>query len=68
MLREQAPQRGRYFHPDRAEDLAILMAEALAGHDQAVDKENMLAAQEALPARLEKFAQNYEEIVLEQIL
>ena len=66
--REQAPQRGRYFHPDRAEDLAILMAEALAGHDQAVDKENMLAAQEALPARLEKFAQNYEEIVLEQIL
>jgi len=66
--REQAPLRGRYFQPDRAEDLAILMAEALAGYDQVVDQENMLAAQEAVPARLERFAQEYEEIVLEQIV
>lgn len=66
--REQAPQRGRYFHPDRAEDLATLMAEALGAYDETVDRENMLAAQEAVPARLEKFAQAYEEIVLEQIV
>ena len=66
--REQGPLRGRYFQPDRAEDLAILMAEALAGYDQVVDQENMLAAQEAVPARLERFAQEYEEIVLEQIV
>jgi glycosyltransferase involved in cell wall biosynthesis len=66
--REQAPLRGRYFQPDRAEDLAILMAEALAGYDQVVDQENMLAAQEAVPARLERFAQEYEEIVMEQIV
>ncbi len=66
--REQAPGRGRYFPPDRAEDLAMLMAEALASYDQAVDRKNMLAAQEAVPARLEKFAQAYEDIVLEQIV
>lgn len=66
--REQAPQRGRYFHPNRADDLALLMAEALGAHDETVDRKNMLAAQEAVPARIEKFAQAYEEIVLEQIV
>ena len=66
--REQAPQRGRYFPPDRAEDLAILMAETLVRYDQTVDRKNMLVAQEAVPARLERFAQEYEEIVLSQIV
>lgn len=65
--REQAPERGRYFSPDRPEDLAILMEEVLAAHDPAADRQFVVAAQEALPARLQKFALEYEDIVLEQL-
>lgn len=65
--REQAPARGYYFKPDSAEDLANLIAEALACHDSVADQKNMSAAQQALPARLQKFAREYEDIVLELI-
>jgi glycosyltransferase involved in cell wall biosynthesis len=62
--REQAPERGCYFPPNSAEDLANLMAEVLANHDSAVDQKHMSTAQESLPARLQKFALEYEDIVL----
>ena len=65
--REQDPERGRYFSPKSAEDLANLMAEVLARHDSAVDQKHMSAAQESLPARLQKFALEYEDIVLESM-
>lgn len=65
--REQAPGRGYYFPSDSAEDLAHLMMEMLASHDSAVDLRSMSAAQKTLPARLQTFAQEYEDIVLEQM-
>lgn len=65
--REQDPARGCYFSPDRPEELARLMEEALVEHDSAFDRECMRAAQESLPARLQKFALEYEDMVLEQI-
>lgn len=65
--REQAPERGYYFSPDCAEDLADIMADVLASHDSAVDQKHMSEAQESLPVRLQKFALEYEDIVLEQM-
>jgi len=61
--REQAQDRASFFDPQNAEQLALLMEEALAAHDP---ERELIAAQkadEALPLRIREFGLEYEAIV-----
>lgn len=63
--KEQQPERGFYFDPSSAENLADVMTKVATSFDLAVDSQRVSAAQRELPARINKFALSYQDIILE---
>jgi glycosyltransferase involved in cell wall biosynthesis len=63
--REQAPERGLFFDPDRPETLADLMDEALKSYSPTEDERYRAKAHAELPGRFTAFALNYQQIVVE---
>jgi glycosyltransferase involved in cell wall biosynthesis len=64
--REQNPERGRYFQPDDANTLALLMWETWSAESSA--QENIMEqARRSAEKRKEKFAREYQRIVLDTV-
>ncbi|MEI9804966.1 MAG: glycosyltransferase [Pseudolabrys sp.] len=62
--KEQAPSLGKYFSPERPDQLAVLLASAWEHFDETADRANMDVAAAQLPLRRKAFARRYEDIVL----
>jgi len=62
---EQAPERGIYFDPHDASDAAGAISKAWSQYDRNDDQAAMLKASQDLPARLRRFAEDYESMVIE---
>lgn len=65
--REQAPERARYFHPERPEELAEAMWEAWTAPDDAEEVRAADRAAAALPARRRAFAETYAAVLREVV-
>jgi glycosyltransferase involved in cell wall biosynthesis len=63
--REQAPPDGIYVDPDNPSGLADAMSQTLATFDSAGEEARMAAARRELRGRVQAFAENYQQIVLE---
>lgn len=63
--REQSPCRGRYFSPDKADELAEAMAQTLKAFDSSAEEDIMRDSLAESGDRKQAFAQNYERIVLD---
>jgi glycosyltransferase involved in cell wall biosynthesis len=61
--REQGYERSNFFEPLHAEQLALLMEEALESYDQDQEAIAMETATHELPNRMRQFGRNYETIV-----
>lgn len=63
--REQAPVDGVYVDPDDAAGLADAMSQVSATFEPIADRERTARARRDLPDRVRRFAETYQEIVLE---
>jgi UDP-glucose 4-epimerase len=61
--REQAPQRGVFFHPDDADGLASILDVARREYEPASEQQCLQEARLQLPTRLKAFALQYSQIV-----
>ena len=61
--REQAPQRGAFFHPEDTNGLADLLEDTLSSYDAPSEHQCLQEARLQLPVRLKAFALQYSQIV-----
>lgn len=63
--REQAPSRAHYFAPDNSQQLADQLSLVLASYDAEEEHRFECAATSALSSRMQRFAETYQDMVLE---
>ncbi|MDR1732818.1 MAG: glycosyltransferase family 4 protein, partial [Synergistaceae bacterium] len=63
--REQAPERGRFFRPDRPEELYEVLRDVAETHNPDRENNEYEKAMKRLPERMRQYAASYENIVLD---